>query len=193
MRILKRNLKGKVNFWGRLLDWAGWTPIFPDHFEPRSVICVAPHTSNWDFLIGYAYYKAWGVGIRPKFLIKKEWFFFPFNLIFKAMGGLPVDRKSGASSVEQAIEMLCKADTLHIAVTPEGTRKRRERWKSGFYRIAKGASVPVQLAKIDYMNKEVGVFLTLPPDKEDVDAAVVEIRRHYDSSMAKFPAKFADL
>lgn len=182
-----------TNFAGRLLKWIGWKSIVSEHFEPRSVICVAPHTSNWDLIIGYLYYKSLGTGIKPRFLIKKEWFFFPFNLIFKALGGLPVDRKSGASSVEQATEMLRTADQLHIAITPEGTRKPRERWKTGFYRIAMEAGVPVQLAKIDYRQKEVGIFLTFPTANQDVDAAVLDIRRHYHSSMAKFPKNFVDL
>ncbi|WP_018357968.1 1-acyl-sn-glycerol-3-phosphate acyltransferase [Porphyromonas levii] len=193
MNAPKNNIQGKVNLAGRLLQWLGWKPITTTHFEPRSVVCVAPHTSNLDFLIGYLYYKSLGTGITPRFLIKKEWFFFPFNLIFKALGGLPVDRKSGASSVEQAIEMLRKADQLHIAITPEGTRKARERWKTGFYRIAMEAGIPVQLAKIDYSKKEVGIFLTLPADNPNVDAAVLDIRKHYHSSMAKFPKNFVDL
>lgn len=183
----------KVNFAGKLLNWFGWKPITLEHFEPRSVICVAPHTSNWDFVIGYLYYKSLGLGITPRFLIKKEWFFFPFNLLFKALGGLPVDRKSGASSVEQATEMLRSAERLHIAITPEGTRKPRDRWKSGFYRIAMQAGVPIQLAKIDYQKKEVGIFQTLPANNEDVDAAILEIRKNYHGSMAKFPKNFIDL
>lgn len=183
----------KMNLAGRLLHWFGWKPITSVPFEPKSVICVAPHTSNWDFIIGYLYYKSLGTGVTPRFLIKKEWFFFPFNLLFKALGGLPVDRKSGASSVEQAIEMLRSADRLHIAITPEGTRKPRERWKSGFYRIAMEAGVPIQLAKMDYQKKEVGIFQTIPATNPDVEASVLEIRKHYHSSMAKFPKNFIDL
>lgn len=182
-----------MNLAGRLLHWFGWKPITSVPFESKSVICVAPHTSNWDFIIGYLYYKSLGTGVTPRFLIKKEWFFFPFNLLFKALGGLPVDRKSGASSVEQAIEMLRSADRLHIAITPEGTRKPRERWKSGFYRIAMEAGVPIQLAKMDYQKKEVGIFQTIPATNPDVEASVLEIRKHYHSSMAKFPKNFIDL
>ncbi|MDO5017398.1 MAG: 1-acyl-sn-glycerol-3-phosphate acyltransferase [Porphyromonas sp.] len=187
------NSKTKKNFAGRLLSRIGWTPIFPTEAPDRSVICVAPHTSNWDFIIGYLYYKAWGTGLTPRFLIKKEWFVFPFNLLFKRLGGLPVDRKSGRSSVDQAIAMLKSSDKLHIGITPEGTRKRREQWKSGFYRIAKGADVPIQLAKIDYKNKAVGIIHTLRADNPDINEAIREIRSYFDSSMAKYPDHFADL
>ena len=165
----------------------------PPPASGSAVFIGAPHTSNWDFIIGYLYYKSLGTGVTPRFLIKKEWFVFPFNLIFKALGGVLVDRKSGASTGEQATEMLRTAAQLHIAITPEGTRKPRERWKSGFYRIAMEAGVPVQLAKIDYAKKEVGIFCTIPATNPDVDAAVVDIRRHYHSSMAKFPKNFVDL
>lgn len=181
------------NFAGRLLKWLGWTPIYSEAVQPRSIIAVAPHTSNWDFIIGYIYYKSLGTGVTLVFLMKKEWFFFPFNYLFKALGGLPVDRKSGSTAVEQATEMMRNADEFHIAITPEGTRKPRERWKTGFYRIAMEAGVPVQLAKIDYSKKEVGIFATITTDNPDVDAAVLEIRKHFHSSMAKFPQNFVDL
>lgn len=187
------NIKGKGNWAGRLLHWLGWTPIYPETFHPKSVICVAPHTSNWDFIIGYLYYKAWGVGVTPRFMIKKEWFAFPFNLIFKPLGGLPVDRKKGSSSVDQAIEILNNSAQLHIGIAPEGTRRRREQWKSGFYRIAQGAQVPIDLAKIDYQRKEVGIIHTLNADNPNIDEAIKEIRRHFNSQMAKLPDNFADL
>ncbi len=187
------NITGKVNFWGRLLNWLGWTPLYPKTFQPKSVICVAPHTSNWDFIIGYIYYKAWGAKLKPRFLIKKEWFVFPFNVLFKSLGGLPVDRKSGSSTVDQAIALLKNATKLHIGITPEGTRKRREHWKTGFYRIAAEAGVPIELAKIDYKNKVVGVFHTIQTFGDNIEERVAEIRRFYNSSMAKYPKNFAEI
>lgn len=126
-------------------------------------------------------------------MIKKEWFAFPFNLIFKPLGGLPVDRKKGSSSVDQAIEILNNSAQLHIGIAPEGTRRRREQWKSGFYRIAQGAQVPIDLAKIDYQRKEVGIIHTLNADNPNIDEAIKEIRRHFNSQMAKLPDNFADL
>ena len=133
------------------------------------------------------------MGVTPRFLIKKEWFTFPFNLIFKPLGGLPVDRKRGGSSVDQVVKLFEQADQLHIGITPEGTRKRRDRWKSGFYRIAQGAGVPIDLAKIDYKKKEVGIIASIMPDQTDIEEAIHKIRSYFDSSMAKFPAQFADL
>lgn len=188
-----KNINGKVNLWGRILSWSGWTPLYPETFHAKSVICVAPHTSNWDFIIGYLYYKAWGAKLTPRFLIKKEWFVFPFNFIFKALGGLPVDRKLGGSTVDQAIDLLKKAKSLHLGITPEGTRKRREHWKTGFYRIAKGAGVPIELAKIDYKNKVVGVFHTIQTFGDNIEERVQDIRRYYHSSMAKKPKNFSDI
>lgn len=176
-----------------MLAWLGWKPIYPAVYQPKSIVAVAPHTSNYDFFIGYIYYKSLGSGQRPRFLIKKEWFFFPLNYIFKALGGLPVDRSSGASTVDQAIDLLKKADHLHIGVTPEGTRSRAERWKTGFYRMALLAKVPIELAKIDYKNKEIGIIETIQPHDGDIDDAINEIRSHFSKDMARFPQQFVDL
>lgn len=182
----------KPNFWGCLLKKLGWTPIYPDHFPPKSVICVAPHTSNRDFFIGYLYYKSIGRGHGPRFLIKKEWFFFPFSLIFKALGGLPVNRRAGGTTTEQAIALLQEREHLHIGVTPEGTRGYSEQWKTGFYRIALAAGVPIEIAKIDYKRKEVGIIGCLIPTG-DTEEEIRSIRRLFSKEMARYPENFADL
>lgn len=184
-------MKQKKNFWERLLRWLGWTPLFPKERLPKSIICVAPHTSNWDFLIGYLYYKAFDPKRTPRFLMKKELFFFPLSILIKALGGLPVNRKLGASTLEQAIELLKESDHLHIGITPEGSRSRRSHWKSGFYRIALGAGVPIEIAKIDYARKEVGVIGQLIPSG-DMEREIAEIRKLFSAEMARYPELYAE-
>ena len=104
-----------------LLRMAGWKlgPVSED--VPKCVICVAPHTSNWDFIVGKLFYTA--LGRNASFLIKKEWFFFPFNILFSWLGGVPVDRHQRTSVTDQMVEVFNKRKIFQLAVTPEGTRK----------------------------------------------------------------------
>ncbi len=149
---------------------------------------MAPHTSNWDFVMGKLFYAT--IGGRPRFLMKKEWFFFPLNLFLKAIGGIPVDRKSKTSLTGQLIEEFNHRDQFHLAVAPEGTRKRTENWKTGFYYIALGAEVPILLAYIDYGKKEIGIGCSFDPtgdEKEDMNA----IKNFYKNFKGKYPEKFA--
>ena len=110
-----------------LLRLAGWKlgPIGED--VPKCVVCVAPHTSNWDFVIGKLFYSA--LDRDAGFLIKKEWFFFPFNLFFGWLGGVPVDRNKRTSVTGQMVEEFAKRDSFHLGITPEGTRKKVTEWR----------------------------------------------------------------
>jgi 1-acyl-sn-glycerol-3-phosphate acyltransferase len=154
----------------------GWKigPLVED--VPKCVICAAPHTSNWDLIIGELFYTS--IGRRARFLIKKEWFFFPFNLIFKAIGGIPVDRSKRASVTDQVAEMFETTDKLQVAITPEGTRKHVEEWKKGFYYIAIKANVPILMAYVDMKNKEIGFKGTFIPTG-DADGDIAKIKSYY--------------
>lgn len=172
-----------------LLRLLGWTPMVPAFDPPKSVICVAPHTSNWDFLLGKLYY--WAIDRKAGFLMKKEWFFFPLGPLLKAMGGVPIDRSRSGSTVEQLKNYFQKRARFTIAITPEGTRGYSPRWKTGFYRIALGAGVPILLAKIDYSCKEISIFEEFhPTGNEETDIAY--IRSRYKASQACKPQNFAE-
>ena len=139
-----------------LLRWFGWKLGPHNGVElPKCVICVAPHTSNWDFVIGKLFYTS--IGLTAGFLMKKDWFFFPLNLIFKSMGGIPVNRDKRTSLTDQVVEMFQTHDRFQVAITPEGTRKRVDEWKKGFYYIALKAQVPILIGYMDYGKKEVGI------------------------------------
>lgn len=159
-----------------LLRMMGWKigPIIED--VPKCVICAAPHTSNWDLIIGKLFYTA--IGRNARFLIKKEWFFFPFNLIFKSIGGIPVDRKKSTSVTDQVAKLFRINDEFQIAITPEGTRKKVDEWKKGFYYIALKAAVPIMMVYIDYQNKEIGYKGIFHPTG-DVDGDIMAIRDYY--------------
>jgi len=124
----------------------------------KCVICVAPHTSNWDFVLGYLAYHS--IGRRANFLMKSSWFFFPLGIMLRRMGGIPVVRGhkgSGPSLTDQIAEKIRNADVIHVALTPEGTRKNVTAWHTGFLRIAYAADVPVQLAVIDYHCRKISI------------------------------------
>jgi 1-acyl-sn-glycerol-3-phosphate acyltransferase len=172
-----------------LLRIAGWKLGPLGDNVPKCVICVAPHTSNWDFVIGKLFYAS--IGRIACFLIKKEWFVFPFNLIFGSMGGIPVDRNKKTSVTDQMAEEFARRETFHLAITPEGTRKKTPEWKRGFYFIAQKANVPIMLAYIDYQKKEVGIKKLFYPTG-DVDADIDAIRSCYNGITACHPANFVE-
>jgi 1-acyl-sn-glycerol-3-phosphate acyltransferase len=170
-----------------LLRLAGWHKGSLGEYVPKCVICVAPHTSNWDLVIGkLAYYSA---GRKAYFLIKKEWFVFPLGFIFRWLGGIPVDRSRNSSITDRMATIMSQRSTFHLAVTPEGTRKVTSEWKRGFYYIAVKANVPIILAYIDYFKKEVGVkALFYPTGNADDDINV--IKACYDGVTARHPRNF---
>lgn len=170
-----------------ILKLMGWKigHVIPE--VPKCVIAVAPHTSNMDFIIGKIGYTA--VGRTTNFLIKKSWFVFPFNHLFNSMGGIPVDRDKNTSLTEKmAIEFRTR-DTFQLALTPEGTRKRVNRWKKGFYYIAQEANVPIVLVALDYGTKTISFLDTFYPTG-DVDGDIKIIRSKYNHVEARHPDQF---
>jgi len=165
----------------------GWKAVVTVEEPPKSVICVAPHTSNWDFIIGKLYY--WSLGRKSSFLMKKSWFFFPAGILLRSMGGIAVDRSKRTSVTEQMAEEFNKHESFHLAITPEGTRKLISKWKMGFYHIAVQAKVPIQLAYIDYAKKEMGISGILYPS-DDEEADLVIIQAFYKTVNPKHPEKF---
>ncbi len=168
---------------------AGWTVniTVPDY--PKCVICVAPHTSNWDFVIGKLAYSS--IGRKAGFLMKESWFFFPIGLVFRALGGIPVPRRrrTGKSLVEAVIEKFNSTDRMAIAITPEGTRKRTSDWHTGFLRIAYGAHVPVLIGILDFSRKHVEMSQVFEPTG-DMDADMRAVKNFYKDAKGKKPDQF---
>jgi 1-acyl-sn-glycerol-3-phosphate acyltransferase len=170
-----------------ILKIIGWKLIVTIPEPQKSVICVAPHTSNIDFFIGHLFNGA--MGRKTQFLIKASWFFFPINLILRAMGGIPVDRSKKNSVTDQMAQEFENHEVFHLAITPEGTRSLVEKWKLGFYYIAVKANVPIQLGYIDYAKKEMGITdIIYPSGDEAVD--LERIYRFYKGVTARHPKKF---
>lgn len=178
-----------MNLWGRILKAFGWRLDITAPRRDKCVICVAPHTSNWDFLIGLAAYRS--LGRDANFLMKKSWFFFPLGAIFRHFGGIPVDRKHGGTLTDTVVEMFHKRSYVNLAVTPEGTRSLTDKWHTGCLYIAYGAEVPIQLGVIDYSRKTVEIREELQLTG-DVETDMRHVREFYSrrKKAARYPEKF---
>jgi 1-acyl-sn-glycerol-3-phosphate acyltransferase len=134
----------------------GWEFVGEVPKVPRYVCVLAPHTSIWDMVWGKMY--NWATGMQPKIMVKKEFFFFPMGPIIRMWGAIPIDRKYPGGIVAQIVNEFNKTEKLIIVVTPEGTRAPNPNWKTGFYRIAKEAKVPMYISYIDFKSKNAGFF-----------------------------------
>lgn len=135
----------------RLLGWST-TGSMPEH--PKFVIAVAPHTSNWDFLVGVAARSILRIK-KAQFLGKSQLFKPPFGWFFRILGGHPVDRASSHDMVEQVVKIFDRHERFILAMAPEGTRKKVSKLRTGFYYIAKGAKVPIVPVGFDFTRKQV--------------------------------------
>ncbi len=157
--------------------------------EPRKAVCLAmPHTDNMDGLL--LVLLAQSVGMPISWMIKDTWGKPPVGWIVRGVGGVPVNRSKANGLVPQMIEEFARRDDFYLVIPPEGTRKRTEYWKSGFYHIALGAGVPVVPGYLDYRNKH-GWFGEPIPLTGNVRADMDELRRAYDgvAAMARYPEK----
>lgn len=168
----------------KLIGWK-WEGEFPEGVD-KCVLVAAPHTSNWDFFLGKT--SMWMQGRRVKFLIKKEAFIFPFGPLLKMMGGIPVDRRKNNNLTDQAAEIYKTKDQIDILFTPEGTRKKVNRWKKGFYYVALKANVPIVLGFMDYPNKIGGVGPVVYPSG-DYEKDMEFIMNYYKQFSGKYSAK----
>ncbi len=156
--------------WKLYLKLEGWKAIneFPHHLK-KAVVIVGPHTTWKDFTIGIAFRSILKIK-DAKYLGKAELFKGPFGFIFRWLGGTPVDRFSKQGVVEQVVEKFNKAERLFIALSPEGTRKKVDKLRTGFYYIAKQAKVPIVMVGLDYSKKELSVsepFYTTDDEASD--------------------------
>lgn len=137
----------------RILGWKMDTN-FPTHLK-KYVVIAAPHTSWVDFPI--AILARMSSGIMINYIGKDSLFKGPFGFFFRALGGTPVDRTKNNKLVDAIVELFNSKDEFRLGLSPEGTRKKVDTWKTGFYFIAKGAKVPVVMATLDFGNKQIKI------------------------------------
>ena len=142
----------------------------------KCVVLAFPHTSNWDGLLLVALTKS--IGLEMSWMIKDDWFKGPMATVLRGIETIPVDRKGAHNLVEQMVAEFAKHDSFTLVIPPEGTRRRSETWRSGFYHIARGANVAVVPGYLDYGRKRAG--LGPPIDLTgDVKADMDRIRAFY--------------
>ncbi len=171
-----------------ILKLWGWKLAGNFPAEKKFLIIAAPHTSNWDYVVGQLFYLS--SGIDAKILIKKELFYFPLGCLLRALGGIPVDRQGKTDIVEDMIRQFEINDSFILTITPEGTRKKVSEWKTGFHRIAMGANVPVLPGFFDYKKKLVGTG-SLFYLSGNLDADMLKIKRFYRNINPRYPEKFS--
>ncbi len=143
----------------KLMGWKVEGDMSPE--IKKAIVIVFPHTSWHDFYIGAFARKI--LNLQINFIAKKELFKFPFGSYFKWMGGAPVDRKSNQNTVQQVVEMFKNHEEFRLAIAPEGTRKKVDKWKTGFYYMALEAKVPIICVAFDYGIKTVKIHAPFYP------------------------------
>jgi 1-acyl-sn-glycerol-3-phosphate acyltransferase len=171
-----------------LLRMAGWKVEYTVPDYPKCIICVAPHTSNWDFILGELTIRS--IGRKAGFLMKESWFRWPLGAFFRSLGGVPVPRKNKTQSLTEVIvKKFHESSQLVLAITPEGTRKPTAKWHSGFLYIVRDAGVPLVLGAIDYKEKRIVVDRCYVPTG-DIEQDMQNIKQYYKQFHGLYPEKF---
>ena len=131
----------------------GWKAVLPPIDGPKGIILGVPHTSAWDFVISWIYYTS--VGGKASVMVKKEFFWGPLAPLMRKLGAVPVDRKRGATVAKQMIDAMNKAEVMHLAIAPEGTRNFTKEVLLPFKTIARACNVPVYLGYFDWGTKRI--------------------------------------
>jgi len=153
----------------------------------KSITIFAPHTSYYDALYGKLLMNE--IGVKHKFLSKKELFFFPMNILMKWYGSIPIRGIIGRNAIYQITKLFEETKSLHIIISPEGTFDKCPKWNKGFYYMATKAEVPIIVAYLDYQKREVGIkgIIERP---ENINTVMYQINTMYDDITAKHPENF---
>jgi 1-acyl-sn-glycerol-3-phosphate acyltransferase len=173
-----------------LLHLIGWRTAFAPFPEPRGLIMVYPHTSNWDFPLGVLF--KLGHGMPARWMGKDQMFRWPFRRLLLAIGGVPINRRENTGFVAAMAAEMHRHDEFWMAVAPEGTRSYTEYLKSGFYQLALTADVPIGLGYVDYARRQVGIdrYVRMTGDEER-DLQV--LRDFYSTIQPKIPSNAGGL
>jgi 1-acyl-sn-glycerol-3-phosphate acyltransferase len=177
-------VSGVFQYWlGRILLWfLGWEVEGRVPPGSKFILIGAPHTSNWDFLFSIA--TLYIFRLKISWMGKETLFKRPFGGFMKWLGGIPINRESEHGVVEQIVKQFKESQRLVIVISPSGTRKKMDHWKSGFYWIAHTAEVPVLCGYLDYNHKKAGLglsFILTGDVKKDMD----RIRKFYSGIQGK--------
>lgn len=158
---------------------------FPE--DRQLIIVVAPHTSNWDFVVGMSV--LWGMDLRCRWLGKDSLFRPPCGWLMRRMGGTAVNRENPGSIAADLAQEINQSGGLALVITPEGTRGRVEKWKTGFLRIARASNSRILLAALDFEKKTAYLGDVVSP-AEDEAAQIAELKAYFSQFHPKNPGNY---
>ena len=183
----RRGSKGLRAFGTFVLSVMGWRFEGVPPNLPKLIIIVAPHTSNWDFVVAMA--AALALDLRVHWLGKHTIFRRPFGAILRKLGGIPVDRSARQGVVSQVVETFRAHDRFVLGLSPEGTRKKVARWRTGFYNIARAVNVPILAVALDFERKAVVIGLLFKATG-DLEGDVEKMQAFFAPIKGKWPELF---
>jgi len=185
---LRANRSAFTRWFGRtVFRLMGWRVEGSITNAERVLITAAPHTSNWDAVLGIA--AILGLNVRLHFLGKHTIFIPGLSWIMRWLGGIPVNRENPEGVIDQVNQIVEKYDGVVIVIAPEGTRKKTEKWKTGFLRIAEANNCKIQMGALDFANKRI-VMGDLFEPTGDNHADIQAIKQWYKQYQAKYPDQF---
>jgi 1-acyl-sn-glycerol-3-phosphate acyltransferase len=192
-RDIQRTRKGRVNIFAHWLGcfvfWIfGWKAQGPPPPHAKYVALFAPHTSYWDLPVAMA--MTFVLRVRGNYMAKDTVFRGPLGWLLRILGGIAIERSHKHNTVEQVLEVIRDNEQCIFAITPEGTRKKVEYWKTGFYQIALQANIPIVLAFLDYKHRAGGNGGTFWPSG-DVEADLRKIQAFYDKVTPRNPERWS--
>ncbi len=169
----------------------GWQADLAVHMVDKCVLVAAPHTTNWDFPLAILGMSA--MGIKFNWVAKHTLFTWPLGFFMRSLGGIPLDRRSGGTSFAiKAVETFHELDRFVLAIAPEGTRRRTDYWKAGFYKIATKSNVSIALGYVDFKKKKVGIGkIFMPTGDKDDDFELIKV--FYSNKSGKYPEKQGEI
>lgn len=150
----------------------------------KCVVVAGPHTSNWDYVLFLC--SMLMLRMDVKVLVKDDLYLPPFRALMRWGGVIPVNRRESTTMAQKLVQLFASKEQMIVIITPEGTRRRVERWKTGFYHIAEGARIPIVLGYIDYRRKCAGFGPVVWPSG-DVNRDVANWQAFYDDKTARHP------
>lgn len=170
-----------------LYDLFGWKKNITVAHSDKFVICLAPHTSNIDFIIGQLYMRS--ENMKVKFMMKKELFIWPLGILFRKIGGIPVERSRHTNMTDYMAGVAINSEKFRLCITPEGTRSANPNWKRGFYYIALKAQIPILLYGLDYKRKLIQCTESVIPTG-NFDKEMAGIKNYFKGFSGRHPERF---
>jgi len=170
------------------MNVTGWK--FVGHIPdiPKFIMIVAPHTSNWDFIVGVVARAA--LKLRVSWIGKQSLFKAPLGFIMRYLGGIPVYRDKKMGVVDQVAEAFNQSEKLILAITPEGSRSLRTKWKTGFYHMAQKASVPILPVAFDFSKKN--IIFGEPVMTTEFESDIRKLNQFFSQAQGKHPDDYSE-